>query len=135
MGSALKGHQKSLELTKPQQVFAEGTQGNQELPGVPGPSVVAQGASLGASVPRGGRCALTRSSYPCVPKACEAIWWQRRVRAGCCCANCPAMASSGPVPQSSARRALPTKLTSRFPWGSHVEGAHDAPQLSSPDNS
>lgn len=40
MGSALKGHQKSLELTKLQQVFAEGTQGNQELPGVPGPSVV-----------------------------------------------------------------------------------------------
>lgn len=41
MGSALKGHKKSH---KPQEVFAEGPQGNQELPGVPSPSV---GASPG----------------------------------------------------------------------------------------
>lgn len=35
MDSALRGHQKSLELAKAQEVFAEGTQGSQELPGVP----------------------------------------------------------------------------------------------------
>lgn len=40
MGSAVEGHKKSLELIKPQEVFAEGTQGKQELPGVPGPCVV-----------------------------------------------------------------------------------------------
>lgn len=53
-------------------------------------------------------------------------------RAGWCSASAQ---HSQQGPQGSATRTLPTELTSTFPRGSHVEGAHDGPHLSSPDNS
>lgn len=107
MGSALKGHQKSLGLTKAQEVFAEGTQGHQEL---------SCGSLPCVSVPRCGLCAVPRSSFVPVSqrhRSCLVALQDGAV---------PATASSDPraVPEEFFLQISPAHSHGAAMWKEHM---------------
>lgn len=84
------------------------------------------------SVSRCSCCILTRNSCRSFPKTSEAVWWQSMVL---CHVVSPQTTSHFMHRELCRENCLSRKLTSKFLWGGHVEGACDALQLSFPDNS